>query len=362
MAEPNKYDVFISYSRKDYVDEQKNVIPGNVVSQVKDALTAAGISYWFDEEGIYSGQNFVEKIVTSIEAAEIFIFLSTENANKSPWTCKEIASAAELGKHIIPVRIDETPYNKKVLFRIADLDYIEYYVNPEKGLADLLDAVKVHLEQTKQRTSEGLKKIIAQQKSQIEDLQRKLFERPPVDGKPKKGSKKIHFIYCAIILLAFIGGFCYFVNSSQKYNIVSYQLKQAEEREMQAGKKLYALSNYTPFIITDIEIKNDGESWGDILYQGRTTFLIPRIQYIGIKSGSYNIGVKIYGSQDSLIQGTISPNGYSYFDNVSITKDESFEDINGWGHEEPGYWSAGTYRIEIWYKERKMAEKTFYIY
>lgn len=59
-----EFDVFISYSRKDYVDEQKNVIPGNEVSKVKDALTKAGITYWFDEEGIYSGENFVEKIVT----------------------------------------------------------------------------------------------------------------------------------------------------------------------------------------------------------------------------------------------------------------------------------------------------------
>lgn len=32
------YDVFISYSRKDYVDEQKCVISGNVVSKIKEAL------------------------------------------------------------------------------------------------------------------------------------------------------------------------------------------------------------------------------------------------------------------------------------------------------------------------------------
>lgn len=141
-----KYDVFLSYSRKDYVDDQKNVIPGNVVSRIKDALTNAGISYWFDEEGIYFGQNFVEKIVSNIESSEIFVFLSSENANKSRWTCKEIASADELRKHIIPVRIDKSPYNRKVLFRISDLDYIEYYINPEKGVNDLIKAIKTHLE------------------------------------------------------------------------------------------------------------------------------------------------------------------------------------------------------------------------
>ena len=28
-----EYDVFISYSRKDYVDENNQVIPGNVISR-----------------------------------------------------------------------------------------------------------------------------------------------------------------------------------------------------------------------------------------------------------------------------------------------------------------------------------------
>ncbi|MBR0046024.1 MAG: toll/interleukin-1 receptor domain-containing protein [Bacteroidaceae bacterium] len=129
------------------MDENKNVIPGNVVSAIKERLTAEGISYWFDEEGIYSGDDFVEKIVTNIEASKIFLFVSTVNSNISPWTSKEIASAAELKKIIIPLRIDDSPYNKKVLFRIADLSYIQYYINPEKALDELVTSIKAYLEQ-----------------------------------------------------------------------------------------------------------------------------------------------------------------------------------------------------------------------
>ena len=47
-----QYDVFISYSRKDYVDDKKNIIPNNVVSKIKDTLSKEGISYWFDEDGM----------------------------------------------------------------------------------------------------------------------------------------------------------------------------------------------------------------------------------------------------------------------------------------------------------------------
>ena len=52
------HDVFISYSRNDYVDEQGNVLPDNILSKIKKALKENDISYWFDEEGIYSGDEF----------------------------------------------------------------------------------------------------------------------------------------------------------------------------------------------------------------------------------------------------------------------------------------------------------------
>lgn len=176
----DKYDVFISYSRKDYIDDNQNVIPNNVVSTIKDTLTQEGITYWFDEEGIYSGQNFIEKIVTNIEASKVFVYLSTANANNSKWTCKEIASADEFGKHIIPVRIDRTPYNKKVLFRIADLDYIEYYTNPEKGLKDLVNAIKTYLsqleEEARRREEEERRKREDEKKRKEEEEAKKQEE------------------------------------------------------------------------------------------------------------------------------------------------------------------------------------------
>ena len=145
-----KYDVFISYSRKDYVDERMNVIPGNVVSQVKEALIAAGITFWFDEECIYHGQNFVNKITENIEESRIFLFLSSKNSNQSIWTSREIGIADERKKHIIPFRIDESRYNREVEIRIVNLDYIVYYTNPEKGMAEMVESIKKYLEQVRE--------------------------------------------------------------------------------------------------------------------------------------------------------------------------------------------------------------------
>jgi hypothetical protein len=34
-----EYDVFISYSRHDYMDDQESIIPNNEVSKIMEALT-----------------------------------------------------------------------------------------------------------------------------------------------------------------------------------------------------------------------------------------------------------------------------------------------------------------------------------
>ena len=163
-----KYDVFISYSRHDYVDEHENVIPNNEVSKIMKALTDAGITYWIDKEGIYSGDKFTEELPKIIKSAPIFVYLSTSNANKSKYTSKEIAIADEYGKYIIPVRIDMAPYSDKVIFRIADVSFIKYAANPTKGREDLVKSIKAFLK--KQKDNELQKK--EEERLKIEELNR----------------------------------------------------------------------------------------------------------------------------------------------------------------------------------------------
>lgn len=152
MSTETKYDVFISYSRKDYVDEAtKQVIPGNVVSQIKEMFDANGISYWFDEDGIYSGDAFAPLIAKNIKSAKIFLFISSKNSNASEWTSNEIATAHAYKKKIIPFRYDNSVYNDSVIIYIARLDYIEYQSNPSKALSRLLSSIQTYLKSEKDR-------------------------------------------------------------------------------------------------------------------------------------------------------------------------------------------------------------------
>lgn len=145
--EQTKYDVFISYSRKDYVDEHNNVIPNNVVSQIKEALEKSNISYWIDEEGIYSGDEYAPILARAIKNCEIFLFVSTKNSNASGWTSNEIATANAFNKKIIPIRVDKSVYNESIILYIAKLDFINYQSNPTRALARMTKSIRGYIDQ-----------------------------------------------------------------------------------------------------------------------------------------------------------------------------------------------------------------------
>ena len=154
-----KYDVFISYSRRDYVDENYNVIPGNAIAEIQNVFDENGITYWFDKDGIYSGQEFIEIITGAIAESKMLIFISSKHSNESIWTAGEIFEALDGEKAIIPVKIDNCQYNKKFKLLIRPLDYMDYQENPQNALKDLLRAINKVKEDIaqKQREEEKLR-------------------------------------------------------------------------------------------------------------------------------------------------------------------------------------------------------------
>lgn len=180
-----KYDVFVSYSRKDYVDEQGNPIDGNPISAILSFLDDNDITYWFDKDGIYSGSEFVEIITDAITGSKMMIFVSSEHSNASPWTTGEIFEAIEQEKLIVPFKIDNSSYNKKYRMMVRPLDYIEYFSNPAVAFDSLLKAIKTCkdeydkaiAEEEKRKAEEDAKqrraKIIEEIKTESLDFHRK---------------------------------------------------------------------------------------------------------------------------------------------------------------------------------------------
>jgi len=176
--EQTLYDVFISYSRKDYVDEHGNIIPGNIISQIKDSFQNAGIHYWFDEEGIYSGDKYMEKLADAIFASTAFVFISSINSNASEWTAGEIGTAHLYKKKIIPFRLDDSPFARSIIVKIAHLDYIDCNPNPDKAIMDLVGSIlaardeeeKKQREEEERRKKERMKARRAEIQQEIQNL------------------------------------------------------------------------------------------------------------------------------------------------------------------------------------------------
>ena len=139
-----KYDIFISYSRRDYVDENENIIPGSPVKAVLDFLSENKISYWFDKDGVYSGSRFVEVISNAIADSKIMVFISSVHSNESIYTAGEIFEALENKLLLIPIKIDDSKYNKAFKLLLNPLDYIDFA--KKDALCELLTAIKTEID------------------------------------------------------------------------------------------------------------------------------------------------------------------------------------------------------------------------
>ena len=105
-----KYDVFISYSRKDAAFAER-------LCAEFDRL---GIVYFIDRKGIKGGENFLGVLGEAIQESSLFVLLASKNAYASKFTLSEVAYAfnnKEVGC-VLPYIIDgsELPEDLKLLF------------------------------------------------------------------------------------------------------------------------------------------------------------------------------------------------------------------------------------------------------
>lgn len=136
MAQNKKYDVFISYSRKDF----------NEVKAFVDMLKVRipTLDIWMDMEGIEAADDFDEKIITAIDASSYVIFAMSKNSNSvgegsSKWTKKELVYAKNTGKKVIPLFLKGAELNSWFLFEFGRVDAIDSTNNLE--VAKLLNNI-----------------------------------------------------------------------------------------------------------------------------------------------------------------------------------------------------------------------------
>lgn len=135
----NPGSVFISHSSKE---------PDfGITAALATKLTGCGLDVWWDKDRLEGGNTFTAEIVEAIIRQHYFLFLLSKHSAASTWCRRELARAAELGKTIIPLRLDDVSPEKLPL-ELAGLQHIDLRQGIEKEFPRLSTALGLTLGQT----------------------------------------------------------------------------------------------------------------------------------------------------------------------------------------------------------------------
>jgi hypothetical protein len=108
--------VFVSYRRAD----------AKAADALLQRLEAAGYGVWLDRSDIGGGSRWREAIEQALQQADAVIFLVSQPALESDEVYLELARAVELGKAIVPLRLDQAPLYGWFKEKLGAIQHIEY--------------------------------------------------------------------------------------------------------------------------------------------------------------------------------------------------------------------------------------------
>lgn len=205
-----KYDIFISYSRRDTA----------IVDQFANRFREEGFRCWIDRDGVESGDAFKRVIVSAIKESAMVVFFSSESSNTSPWTTKEISIAVHYGKPILPIKIDKSVYNEEVEFDLVNLDYIDYTEESKKHamMEKLVRTIKSKLPK---RTEEVMVAETPRPQPQSKPTEPVApAPQPPTPAPQPKKKKKGVWIALTVVVIAIGAALAFLMSGSDDETIV----------------------------------------------------------------------------------------------------------------------------------------------
>ena len=170
--EQTKYDLFISYSRKDTA----------IANKICDALDQQGITYFIDRKGIGGGMEFPAVLADAIINSKIMLFLGSANSYKSKFTNSEVTFAFNkkpMGS-IIPYIIDgsELPPALEFTFSSINIRTMEEHPIETTLMKDFCQILgKTFVDKEKDRVQEELKRKEELRRKEEEERLKKEEER-----------------------------------------------------------------------------------------------------------------------------------------------------------------------------------------
>ena len=125
-------EVFISYSTKDSVSAET----------VRDVLETNGLSCWMAPRDIPGGSNYTKEIPIAIRGCSVFVLILSENAQSSHWVLKELDSAVNAGKVILPFMLEDCILNDEFNFLLTGAQRYAAYQKKAEALETLIRRIR----------------------------------------------------------------------------------------------------------------------------------------------------------------------------------------------------------------------------
>lgn len=130
------HDVFISYSSAEMAQAET----------VRNILEENGIPCWMAPRDIPGGSNYTREIPVAIRNCQVFVLILSQNAQKSHWVLKELDSAVNCGKVILPFMLEDCTLNDEFNFLLTGAQRYAAYQKKAEALEKLISRIRAVVE------------------------------------------------------------------------------------------------------------------------------------------------------------------------------------------------------------------------
>ena len=135
--------VFISYSSKDYAQ----------ALSVRHVLEQNGITCWMAPADIPGGSNYTKEIPVAIRGCQAFVLMLSNNAQNSKWVLKELDSAVNEGKIILPFQLEDVPLSDEFNFLLTGAQRYDAYQRKTEAMKLLVSRIQAIIQAGKQTSA-----------------------------------------------------------------------------------------------------------------------------------------------------------------------------------------------------------------
>ena len=135
-------EVFISYSTVDLASAET----------VRNVLESNGLSCWMAPRDIPGGSNYTREIPIAIRNCKVFVLILSKNAQGSQWVLKELDSAVNCGKVILPFMLEDCILNDEFNFLLTGAQRYAAYQKKAEAMETLISRIHGSLRTRRSQT------------------------------------------------------------------------------------------------------------------------------------------------------------------------------------------------------------------